>query len=174
MLVLENVAPCRRNRSIIVGTAAPHQYPHPATIYFCCTFCDGFFMTLWFSNLVVHVAILKTFHVNKQGRKLLRKRKVVFHEVTHGLFTISFLSVLAVHYLYGRRQKLIMEGHCKYHSEICCIGSRGLTVDVFKAMTFQILSCLYRFITTQTNAKRHPRHYPKFITHSRKFRKQTE
>ncbi len=39
--------------------------PHQATIYFHCIFCDAFFMTLQFSDLVPYVAILKTFQVKK-------------------------------------------------------------------------------------------------------------
>ncbi len=67
----KNVAPAPRrcNRSIIVGTAAPHQCPHPTkppstSVAFLVTL---FFVTLQFSDLVPYVAILKTFHIKKSG-----------------------------------------------------------------------------------------------------------
>ncbi len=37
-------------------------------------------------------------------------QKAVFREVTHGLFTFSFLSLLAVHELHGRRLELLVDG----------------------------------------------------------------
>ncbi len=48
---------------IIVGTAAPHQCPHPAIPS---STSVAFFVTLRFSNLVPYVAILKTIHIKKK------------------------------------------------------------------------------------------------------------
>ncbi len=61
---LENLCLFRTTKtiSIIVGTAMPHQCPHPATPP---STSVAFFVTLQFSILVPYVAILKTFHIKK-------------------------------------------------------------------------------------------------------------
>ncbi len=61
--------------------ATPVPPPRQVTIYFRCIFRDALFVTLWFSNLVPYVAILKTFHV-KKWRKFIRKFEEVFEKIT--------------------------------------------------------------------------------------------
>ncbi len=93
----KNVASHRRNRfhQCRHRLATPVPRPHQATIYFRCIFCDAFFVTLRFSNLIPYVEILKTFHI-----KILRYDNTVDNMVfkvfllSHFRF-VSFPTTLA-------------------------------------------------------------------------------
>ncbi len=64
--------------SIIVGTAAPHQCPHPTMPP---STPVAFFVTLRFYNHVPYPSILKTFHVKKMCQKngsMVRYKQTVF------------------------------------------------------------------------------------------------
>ncbi len=68
-------------------------------------------------------------------------RKVVFREVTHGLFTFSFLSLKAVHELHGRR--VTVNNTSKKSSNKKCSGAPGLQIWLYWLLRSKTSSVSY-------------------------------